>query len=122
MALISFAELSLLHATGHSAAVALLALLFSTVLLLNLLIAIMSDSYERVKDGEELEARKLTAQTIIDEEALMSQSDLDNPLLFPQSIQVLQSHKKPERPWAGVGSHGRGGGRRGRAGAGVLTS
>ena len=33
----------------------------------------------------------------------MSQWDLDNPQQFPQSIQVLQSHRKPEPPWAGLG-------------------
>ena len=72
------------------------------VVMLNLLIAIMSDSYERVKDGEELEARKLTAQTIIDEEAMMSQADRDNPEYFPPYLEVLRANEPPEVVWSGV--------------------
>ena len=52
--------------------------------MLNLLIAIMSDSYEKVKESEVVEARKLRAQTIIDEEVLMSDAERSNPVYFPQ--------------------------------------
>jgi|EP01047_Picozoa_sp_COSAG01_P025454 hypothetical protein len=54
-------------------------------------------------EDNEVESLKARVQLIIDEESLMSQSDLDNPQLFPRSIQVLQSYRKPEPPWAGLG-------------------
>ena len=54
-------------------------------------------------EDNEVEARMARVQLILDEEKLMSRSDLDKPELFPQSIQVLQAHRKPERPWAGLG-------------------
>ena len=57
----------------------------------------------QVMEDNEVESLKARVQLIIDEEALMSQWDLDNPQQFPQSIQVLQSHRKPEPPWAGLG-------------------
>jgi hypothetical protein len=59
--------------------------------MLNLLIAIMGDSYEKVKESEVVEARRLRAQTIIDEEALMSDADLANPDDFPEFLQVLRA-------------------------------
>eukprot|EP01046_Picozoa_sp_COSAG06_P066391 COSAG06_NODE_16726_length_984_cov_1.819209_3_plen_59_part_00 len=49
----------------------------------------MADSYEKVKESEVVEARKLRAETIIDEEALMSDADLANPEYFPRFLQVL---------------------------------
>ena len=70
--------------------------------MLNLLIAIMSDSYEKVKDGEVVEARKLTAQTIIDEEAMMSEEDRSNKAYFPEFLEVLQATDEPEVVWLGV--------------------
>ena len=54
-------------------------------------------------EDNEVESRKARIQLIIDEEALMSQSELDNEKLFPQSIEVLQAHRRPEPPWAGLG-------------------
>ena len=48
-----------------------------------------------MKDNE-VESLKARVQLIIDEEALMSESELKNPKNFPQFIQVLQAHRKRE--------------------------
>ena len=69
--------------------------------MLNLLIAIMSDSYEKVKDGEVVEALKLRAETIISEEAMMSEADWREDW-FPQYLEVLQATEPPEIVWSGV--------------------
>ena len=66
------------------------------VVMLNMLIAIMGDSYEKVKESEVVEARRLRAQTIIDEEALMSDADLANPDYFPDFLQVLRATEDKE--------------------------
>ena len=73
--------------------------------MLNLLIAIMSDSYEKVKDGEVVEARKLTAQTIIDEETMMMKEKMSKERerqYFPQYLEVLQALEPPEAQWSGM--------------------
>eukprot|EP01043_Picozoa_sp_COSAG02_P075096 COSAG02_NODE_15327_length_1181_cov_1.560074_2_plen_106_part_00 len=54
-------------------------------------------------ENNEVESLKARVQLIIDEEALMSKSELNNPENFPQFIQVLQAYRKPEPPWAGLG-------------------
>jgi WD40 repeat protein len=77
-------------------------LFLNVVVMLNLLIAIMSDSYERVKDGEVVEALKLRAETIIKEEALMSKADWANERYFPAYLEVLQAKEPPELKWSGV--------------------
>eukprot|EP01046_Picozoa_sp_COSAG06_P008754 COSAG06_NODE_447_length_15632_cov_47.212193_5_plen_1473_part_00 len=80
----------------------LLYLFGMVVIMLNLLIAIMADSYEKVKESEVVEARKLRAQTIIDEEALMSDADRQNPTYFPKFLQVLRATEGKEEVWAGL--------------------
>ena len=80
----------------------LLYLFGMVVIMLNLLIAIMADSYEKVKESEVVEARKLRAQTIIDEEALMSDADRQNPAYFPKFLQVLRATEGREEVWAGL--------------------
>ena len=75
---------------------------FVVIVMLNLLIAIMSDSYERVMEANVVEARKLRVQTILDEERMMSSADRANPLFFPPFLQVLRTVDPPERPWAGL--------------------
>ena len=54
-------------------------------------------------EDNEVESLKARVQLIIDEEALMSKSELNNPENFPQFIQVLQAHRRPEPPWSGLG-------------------
>ena len=74
------------------------------IVMLNLLIAIMSDSYERVMEANVVEGRKLRIQTILDEEALMSSAEWDNPSYFPPYLQVLRAVDPPERAWSGLSS------------------
>jgi hypothetical protein len=87
---------------SESTAFFLLYLFGMVVIMLNLLIAIMADSYEKVKESEVVEARKLRAQTIIDEESLMSDADRANPGYFPKYLQVLQATEGKEEVWAGL--------------------
>jgi hypothetical protein len=54
-------------------------------------------------EDNEVESLKARVQLIIDEEALMSKSELNNPENFPEFIQVLQAHRRPEPPWTGLG-------------------
>ena len=90
------------YANSESRAFFLLFLFGVLIVMLNLLIAIMSDSYEKVKESEVVEARKLRAQTIIDEEAGMSQAARANPDYFPQFLRVLQATESREEVWAGL--------------------
>ena len=87
---------------SESTAFFLLYLFGMVVIMLNLLIAIMADSYEKVKESEVVEARKLRAQTIIDEEALMSDVDRGNAEYFPKYLQVLRATEGKEEVWAGL--------------------
>jgi predicted Holliday junction resolvase-like endonuclease len=80
----------------------LLFLFLNVVVMLNLLIAIMSDSYERVKEGEAVEALKLRAETIINEEAMMSEAEWKNKDWFPEYLEVMQATEPPEIVWSGV--------------------
>ena len=60
-------------------------------------------SLQQVMENNEVESLKARVQLIIDEEALMSKSELNNPDNFPEFIQVLQAHRRPEPPWTGLG-------------------
>jgi hypothetical protein len=80
----------------------LLILFLVLIVMLNLLIAIMADSYEKVKEGETLEARKLRVETIIDEGAMMRKADKRNPDYFPDYLQLLQSTEAQESVWSGL--------------------
>jgi F0F1-type ATP synthase membrane subunit b/b' len=72
------------------------------IIMLNLLIAIMSDSYEKVKESEVVEARKLRAETIIAEEKLMNDKDRADSNYFPRYLQVLRATDGTEQKWAGL--------------------
>jgi hypothetical protein len=87
----------------ESLAFFLMFLFLVVVVMLNLLIAIMSDSYEKVKETEVIEARKLRAETIIVEEKLMSAADRKNPEYFPRFLQVLRTTEGKDDVWAGLG-------------------
>ena len=72
--------------------------------MMNLLIAIMSDTYERVMERNEVESRMARIQDIIDEEALMSKSERRDPQLFPAFLQVLHSQDGATTDrWSGLG-------------------
>jgi len=63
--------------------------LFVNIVLLNVLIAIISDSYERVQ--EKFKARSLLqrAQLLLEMEEVMSEQELEDPKLFPAWCHVL---------------------------------
>ncbi len=64
----------------------------------NVLIAIVSDINTDVTDKAEVEVRKLRAQRIIDEDALMSQSERRDRGCFPEYLEVLQARAPDEPP------------------------
>ena len=61
-----------------------------------------SHRYEKVKEREVVEALKLRADTIINEEALMSEADWANTRYFPEYLEVLQAKEPPVPVWSGV--------------------
>ena len=67
------------------------------VIMLNLLIAIMSDTFERVMESWVFENRKMRVQTIIVEELLMD--DSENVEYFPEFLQVLRPVKEADDEW-----------------------
>jgi hypothetical protein len=86
------------YTNSGATAVFYLFLFLMVVVMLNLLIAIMGNSYDNIKESEVVEARKLRARTIIDEEALMLDSGEceNNPAYFPAYLEVLQVTEPPE--------------------------
>ena len=83
-----------------SMCVLFLALIFTTVLLLNLLIAIMSDSYEQVKESEVVEDRKGRASLIVEHERLWPDENT-----YPRFMHVLRPTEgggEELQPWEGV--------------------
>ena len=70
------------------------------VVMLNLLIAIMSNTFERVLDSWEFEGQKMRVETIIEEELLMD--DSHNAAYFPEFLQVLRPVEEAADEWSGV--------------------
>jgi hypothetical protein len=70
------------------------------VIMLNLLIALMADTFERVTESWVFESRKMRVETIIEEELLMN--DSDNTDCFPAFLQVLRPVEEVADEWAGV--------------------
>ena len=70
------------------------------VIMLNLLIALMADTFERVMESWVFEGRKMRVETIIEEELLMN--DSENAAYFPEFLQVLRPEEKAEDEWSGV--------------------
>ncbi|EGD80207.1 hypothetical protein PTSG_10886 [Salpingoeca rosetta] len=69
------------------------------VVLLNLLIALMSDSYERIQDRADIEFQLLRARILHEQEKFMTKKEKRNPKLFPKWLHVLV-------PKGGAGSGG----------------
>ena len=67
----------------------------------NVLIAIVSDINTDVAETAEVEVRKLRAQRIVDEDALMSHSQRDRNK-FPEYLEVLQAQSPEEPPSEGA--------------------
>jgi len=70
------------------------------VIMLNLLIALMADTFERVMESWVFESRKMRVETIIEQELLMNGSD--NTDCFPAFLQVLRPVEDVADEWAGV--------------------
>ena len=70
------------------------------VIMLNLLIALMADTFERVMESWVFESRKMRVETIIEQELLMN--DSDNTDCFPVFLQVLRPVEDVADEWAGV--------------------
>jgi hypothetical protein len=70
------------------------------VIMLNLLIALMADTFERVTESWVFESRKMRVETIIEKELLMN--DSDNTDCFPAFLQVLRPVEDVVDEWAGV--------------------
>jgi hypothetical protein len=70
------------------------------VIMLNLLIALMADTFERVTESWVFESRKMRVETIIEQELLMD--DSDNTDCFPAFLQVLRPVEDVADEWAGV--------------------
>eukprot|EP01046_Picozoa_sp_COSAG06_P015485 COSAG06_NODE_995_length_11158_cov_10.796184_2_plen_211_part_00 len=70
------------------------------VIMLNLLIALMADTFERVTESWVFESRKMRVETIIEQELLMN--DSDNAECFPAFLQVLRPVEDVADEWAGV--------------------
>eukprot|EP01046_Picozoa_sp_COSAG06_P008923 COSAG06_NODE_457_length_15473_cov_68.819240_2_plen_152_part_00 len=70
------------------------------VIMLNLLIALMADTFERVTESWVFESHKMRVETIIEEELLMNGSD--NAECFPAFLQVLRPAEEVGDEWAGV--------------------
>ena len=78
----------------------LLYLFGMVVIMLNLLIALMADTFERVMESWVFESRKMWVETIIEQELLMD--DSDNIDCFPAFLQVLRPVEDVADEWAGV--------------------
>ena len=82
--------------------------LIGPVVLLNLMIARMSDSYERIQDESEREGRRLKAKIILGfENAMTSAAKEKNKAWFPAWIHILVRKGKnvakvPNKEWVGV--------------------
>eukprot|EP00045_Choanoeca_perplexa_P017145 m.243226 g.243226 ORF g.243226 m.243226 type:complete len:1747 (-) comp17460_c0_seq1:28-5268(-) len=75
-----------------------------SIVLLNLLIAILSDSYERVQDKADVEFQKLRAAYLVELEASMLPADLQDEERFPRWIHVMLPGESQGRfdVWTGM--------------------
>jgi WD40 repeat protein len=60
-----------------------------SIVLLNLLIAIMGDSYTRISEKADLEFQALRASILLEQELFMTRKERANPRNFPRWLQVL---------------------------------
>jgi outer membrane murein-binding lipoprotein Lpp len=88
------------YSNAESTAFFAIFLFLIVVVMLNLLIAIISDVFERVTESWVFEGRKMRIETIIEEELLMN--DSQNAEFFPAYLQVLRPVEEAADEWAGV--------------------
>lgn len=73
------------------------------VVMMNLLIAIMSDSFEKVMEEDPSRIIDLKrAEAIVDQESMMSPETKQNKETFPRYLQVLQAVNAKGKTWAGL--------------------
>ncbi|EGD76101.1 serine/Threonine protein kinase [Salpingoeca rosetta] len=78
------------------------------VVLLNLLIALMSDSYERIQDRADIEFQLLRARYLRERELFLSPAEKSDPKLFPKWLHVLVpkstgvGESTPGQQWQGM--------------------
>ena len=65
--------------------------LIMIIVMFNVLIAIVSDVYNDVKETAEVEVRKLRAKMIIETQSVMSSSEKNDESEFPPYLEVLQA-------------------------------
>jgi hypothetical protein len=88
------------YTNAQSIACFVVFLFLIVVIMFNLLIAIMSDTFDRVMDSWVFEGRKMRVETIIEEELLMD--DSHNAAYFPEFLQVLRPVEEAADEWSGV--------------------
>ena len=88
------------YTNPESVVVFVMFLFLIVVIMLNLLIALMADTFERVTESWVFESRKMRVETIIEQELLMN--DSDNTDCFPAFLQVLRPVEDVADEWAGV--------------------
>ena len=76
------------------------------IVLLNLLIALMSDSYQRIQDRSIIELRFLRARILLEIELYLSPKELANPDWFPRYLHVLVPRGMNKPVGSGTKSHG----------------
>lgn len=88
------------YANGESTIFFAIFLFLILVIMLNLLIALMSDTFERVMESWVLEGRRMRIETVIEQELLIG--DSQNAEYFPEFLQVLRPVQETSDEWAGV--------------------
>ena len=76
--------------------------LIMIIVMFNVLIAIVSDVYNDVKETAVVEVRKLRAKMIIETQSVMSSSEKNDVDEFPPYLEVLRAKEEPEVVWSGV--------------------
>eukprot|EP01043_Picozoa_sp_COSAG02_P041604 COSAG02_NODE_3463_length_6697_cov_37.140497_3_plen_1025_part_00 len=86
-----------------SKAIMVLFMFVIVVVMMNLLIAIMSDSFEKVMEEDPSRIIDLKrAEAIVDQESMMSSNSKQNKENFPRYLQVLQAVNAKGKSWAGL--------------------
>ena len=76
-------------------------ILFLNIIMLNLLIAIMGDSYDRVSESRRLEQLQQKARVLLEVEMTLSAKQRRDPNLFPRWIHILAPQTQLESGWIG---------------------
>ncbi|GMH58853.1 hypothetical protein TL16_g02702 [Triparma laevis f. inornata] len=79
--------------------------IFTYIVMLNVLISVLSDDFDRIQENGKAEFTFARAETILEFETMLNEDDRSNPELFPTWLQVLvptlESDNADEFEWAG---------------------